>query len=155
MHLRKILFLTLTVAMLAAGIIALSPVKTADACLPCFCFNDPIQPVNCYGKFSVFAIPRTDYPGFDIQILTLDARGNGRQVIYVTAEQLAKLPKNPEQHTLIAKWKTIELYKLTYGDYQVNVGPDEFNAVHVLIFSSGDAHRIEESGFQAGPAPQN
>lgn len=149
MKLQRIIFLALIATFLAVGVVALSPVKTADACLPCFCFDDPIQPVNCYGKFSVFAIPRSDRPGFDIQILTLDRRGNGREVIYVTAEELAELPAHPEQHLLIAKWKDIELYKLTYGDYQVNVGPDEYNAVHVLIFHSIDAHRIEESGFQA------
>lgn len=148
MQLRKIIFLALVVSILALGIFALSPVKTANACLPCFCFNDPIQPINCYGKYSVFAIPRADYPGFDIQILTLDAKGNGRQVIYVTAEALDRLPEKPEAHLLIAKWRNIYLYKLSYGDYQVNVGPNDEGNIDVLIFSSGDAHRIQESGYR-------
>lgn len=151
---RKFLFFALIATILAGGIIALSPVEAANACLPCYCFDDPIQPINCYGKFSVFAIPRKDVPGYDIQILTLDKRGNGREVIYVTAEELAELPEHPEEHMLIAQWKDIALYKLTYGDYQVNVGPDEYNAVHVLIFRKGDAFRLVETGFQAGPRPE-
>lgn len=96
----------------------------------------------------MFAIPRADYPGFDIQILTLDAKGNGRQVIYVTAEALDRLPEKPEAHLLIAKWRNIYLYKLSYGDYQVNVGPNDEGNIDVLIFSSGDAHRIQESGYR-------
>jgi len=59
-------------------------------------------------------------------VFALDENSNGIRVISQSARRLALVPANPPQNVLLAKNDTyqIYLYKLTSGEYQVNVGPD-------------------------------
>ncbi|MCQ3930729.1 MAG: hypothetical protein DPW16_09725 [Chloroflexi bacterium] len=72
----------------------------------------------------------TNTPFIDIRDLT------GVPLLYVSAKKLLALPDFPAKNTLIAKTADgfISVYKLTTGEYQVNVGPLDDGKVHVIIF---------------------
>lgn len=153
MRFRNLIFTALVIALAAVGVFALSPVETANACLPCDC-PSPNPPVNCYGPYSLF-VHRYQNGGFDIEIMRNEQNGSrvdGRTVIYLTRRELAQLPAEPAQHTLVEQYFEIALYKLSYGDYQINVGPDEYGTVHVVIFDGENGLRLEETSFK--PLPQ-
>ena len=73
-----------------------------------------------------------------------------RKALYVTAATLAKLPDNPETNTLIKSYYEFSLYKLTTGEYQLNVGPDFEKKVHVIIWTGCPAQNPYESSFIQG-----
>ncbi len=71
-----------------------------------------------------------DNPFIDIRDLT------GAPLLYISADELAALPDFPIENTLIASTTDgfVTAYKLTTGEYQVNVGPLTDGKVHVVIF---------------------
>jgi hypothetical protein len=144
---RRILFAVLIVALTLAAIVIVSPANQADACLPCKC---PVEnpPINCYGPYTFF---RHWVPGnaFDIEILAHSPDGNRESVIYVTAAELAELPANPEQHMLVAESPNVYFFKLSYGDYQVNVRSVTEKKIYWAIISAADGHLIEEGDYEA------
>ncbi len=60
----------------------------------------------------------------------------GAPLLYISADELAALPDFPIENTLIASTADgfVTAYKLTTGEYQVNVGPLTDSKVHVIIF---------------------
>ncbi len=75
--------------------------------------------------------------GEGLSIYAINASGEGSLVIRLTPEELAEwAAMTVTQNTLIAQNAdgTIALYKLTTGEYQLNVGPDEEGKVQVTIF---------------------
>jgi hypothetical protein len=55
---------------------------------------------------------------------------------------------------LVDSYYEISLYKLTSGEYQVNVGPDSEGKVFVLNFTGCPAENVYENTFIAdAPAP--
>ena len=146
MKLSKILFLTLVVMIAVTGVVTLSPTDTAEACLPCNC---PVEnpPINCYGDFTLFLHRTEGVEGFDIEVLLHSPDGDRERVIYLTAQELAKLPDDPEEHILIAEAPTIQLFKMDWGEYQINGGPYNEDKVYVTIFSADHGSRIEEYDF--------
>jgi hypothetical protein len=145
MTLPKVLFPLFIVAMTLGAAIVFTPTGTAEACLPCKC---PVEnpPVNCYGPYSFFVhwVPGN---AFDIEIMAIDPNGNQERVIYLTAKELAALPAHPEQHMLIAEAPDLWLYKLSYGDYQVNAKSPTEKKVFFAIFSAADGNLIEEGDY--------
>jgi hypothetical protein len=62
----------------------------------------------------------------------------GFGIFHITAEELDEMyPGNPDVNTLIFQSDDGKLafYKLTSGEYQINVGPDNDGVVHVFIFT--------------------
>ncbi len=111
-------------AMLTMAFTITAPNGESYACLPCAC---PVAnpPINCYGPYSVYTVTRNDGT-CAIVVFALDENSNGIRVISQSARRLALVPAFPPQNVLLAKNDTykIYLYKLTSGEYQVNVGPD-------------------------------
>ncbi|MDZ4669662.1 MAG: hypothetical protein SH821_02230 [Phototrophicales bacterium] len=118
----------LVMAMVSLAFTVFTPNGESHACLPCACPVNP--PINCYGNYSVYTITRGDGT-CAIVVFALDASSNGIRVISQSARRLALVPANPPQNVLLAKNDTyqIYLYKLTSGEYQVNVGPDRESKV--------------------------
>jgi hypothetical protein len=73
-----------------------------------------------------------------IEIWAIDDNSQGTRVLFVSTEELASLPANPEQNTLIAATDDgqFALYKLTTGEYQINIGPDAEGKIRVMIFDA-------------------
>lgn len=149
MNFRSLIFKLCLVAIIAGAFIALQPVQTADACLPCTCpYANP--PVNCYGPYGFFIV-RHGENNFDIQIMNLVTVGDqvkGVEAIYLTDRQLDRFETDPEQHQLIAKKGFIEVYKTSWGDYQVNVGPTQEGVVYTLIIDEVTGDKVDEGGFR-------
>jgi hypothetical protein len=131
------------------------PASQAQACLPCKCPRD--KALNCYGFFHVNTI--VDKRGrCAIEVLGYDAEGKkGYLAIYANAAKLAKYADTPKKNTLIAQYYEYALYKLTSGEFQVNVGPTRENKVYVVIFRGCPATEVKETNYvaqvTAGPTP--
>lgn len=69
-----------------------------------------------------------------IDVWQLDEQGVGRPTLTISTETLLALPDFPTQNILIARDGLTSVYKLTTGEYQVNVGPLPDGKVHVIIF---------------------
>ncbi len=84
----------------------------------------------------------------DIEVVGINPKtGKPRKALYVKASTLAKLPDNPEENTLIDSYYEFALYKLTSGEYQLNVGPDFEAKVHVIIWTGCPAENPYENRF--------
>jgi hypothetical protein len=72
----------------------------------------------------------------------------GFAVVTLPAEELAALPETPEENTLIATgtettyWGEVNVYQLTTGELQVNVGPDAEGKVRVTIYDAIPPTRV-------------
>jgi hypothetical protein len=126
---------------------ALIPSDKTQACLPCTCKEN--SALNCYGGFHVNTIVNAKTGTCAIEVLGVDGRGRGYKAIYVTARELAKLPEFPEENTLIEQYYEYALYKLTSGEYQVNVGPMAENKVYVVTFTGCPATEVKETNYVA------
>ncbi|KAB2861286.1 MAG: hypothetical protein F9K46_08685 [Anaerolineae bacterium] len=69
-----------------------------------------------------------------IEIWALNEDRIWQPALYITKAKLTALPEFPSENVLIARADNISVYKLTTGEYQVNVGPLEDGKVHVVIF---------------------
>lgn len=85
-------------------------------------------------------------PDGSLQVYGVDAQSHGYPAIYVSPEEVAALPAAPEANLKIAESDDgkIALYKLTTGEYQLNVGPDFEGKVFVYIFA-GDPLALVKS----------
>lgn len=140
---RRLMLVPLAVVLLVVITAATVPTETAQACLPCNCPKNPS--LNCFGPYVVFT-PTTS-SGCSILVMAVDNNGKGRDVIRVGSKDLAALPAKPEKNTLIASKSIYALYKLTTGEYQVNVGPDAENKVHVARWAGCPAGNVTEETF--------
>lgn len=69
-----------------------------------------------------------------IDIWQLDGHNIGYRALYISSDELLALSDFPAENILIASDGFIGVYKLTTGEYQVNVGPLADGKVHVIIF---------------------
>lgn len=147
--LQVILPLITAVPLLVGAFFALAalflPTEKAQACLPCTCPQN--SAINCYGGFHVNTIVNPKTGSCAIEVLGVDGGGKGYKAIYVSARDLAKIPEFPEENTLIEQYYEYALYKLTSGEYQVNVGPLAEKKVYVVIFSGCPATDVRESTY--------
>lgn len=73
---------------------------------------------------------------------------SGIAVVSLTADDLAALPETPDENTLIAVgtettyWGDVNVYQLTTGEIQVNVGPDAEGKVRVTIYDAIPPTRV-------------
>lgn len=76
----------------------------------------------------------------------------GRLRLIVRPEEIANVPVSPARNTLIKKSKdgTIAFYRLTTGEFQINVGPDFEGKTYVFIFTQIAANTGYES-FDLNP----
>jgi hypothetical protein len=134
-------------ALVTTLVIALAalPQQVAQACLPCACPTN--TSINCYGDYALYTQVQKNGT-CDIEVLGINPKtGKPRAAIYVRASALAKLPEFPETNILIKNYFEFSLYKLTSGEYQLNVGPDFENKVHVIIWRGCPAENPYESSF--------
>jgi hypothetical protein len=144
---RKLLFLTLLLLMVFTGYQVSQPQETAHACLPCTC-PVPNPPVNCFGPYTVF-LHRHESGGFDLEILIHDGAGNRERVMYFTKAQLARIKPdpNPDTHILVRQAAGIYFFKLSWGDYQINVGPDAEKKIYWVIIDDENGSRVNEGDY--------
>lgn len=83
----------------------------------------------------------------------------GFAVVTLSAEELAALPETPEENTLIATgteatyWGEVNVYQLTTGEIQVNVGPDAEGKVRVTIYDAIPPTRVYGYEFNVLSTP--
>lgn len=132
------------VTMLTLALTAL-PQQVTYACLPCACPQN--TSINCYGDYALYT--HTNKNGTcDIEVLGINPKtGKPRPALYVRASALAKLAEFPAKNTLIKTYYEFSLFKLTTGEYQLNVGPDFENKVHVIIWTGCPAQNPYESSY--------
>lgn len=148
MLLRKLFSMSVVLVSTITLILNALPQQVTYACLPCSCPKN--TSINCYGDYALYT--KTQKNGTcDIEVLGINPKtGKPRKAIYVSAANLAKLPENPETNTLITSYYEFSLYKLTTGEYQLNVGPDFEKKVHVIIWTGCPAQNPYESSFIQG-----
>lgn len=148
MLLRKLISISL---MLISGLTLLLtaiPQEVAFACRPCVCPTN--TSVNCQGDYALYTKQQKNGT-CNIEVLGIDPKtAKPRKTLYVTAATLAKLPEKPETNTLISSYYEFSLYKLTTGEYQLNVGPDTEKKVKVIIWTGCPATKPYESEFVQG-----
>ncbi len=129
----------------ASAFIMLVMALPAQACLPCVCPTN--TSINCYGDYALYT--HVDKNGdCAIEVLGINPKtGKPRPALYLTPRQLAKVPATPEKNTLIKTYYEFSLFKLTSGEYQLNVGPDFENKVHVIIWTGCPAQNPYESSY--------
>lgn len=86
----------------------------------------------CYGAGAAPVAMYAVNGGLDIY--QINANDEGVLVIRITRAELDALPANPAQNLEIASVNGISFYKLTDGQYQVNVGPLADGKVHSCVF---------------------
>lgn len=121
----------------------LIPSGTVEACLPCDCPEN--SALNCYGGFHVNTIVNSRGQ-CAIEVLGFNGDG-GYDAIYASPRELARIDEFPEENVLIEQYYEFALYKLTSGEYQVNVGPDIEGKVYVVNFTGCPATEVRESNF--------
>lgn len=121
------------------------PRHSVLACLPCQCPTN--TSINCYGDYALYTkVDKNDQ--CTIEVLGIDPKtGKPRPALLVKPRDLAKIPDQPEQNTLIKTYYEFSLFKLTTGEYQLNVGPDFESKVHVIIWTGCPAQNPYESSF--------
>lgn len=88
---------------------------------------------------------------FDIYTVNPDSTGS--LAIHVEEAELDALPEFPATNILIAKNAdgTIAFYKLTSGQYQINIGPDPEGKVRVYIFNGFPVTNVFVTEFIVTP----
>jgi hypothetical protein len=148
MLLRKLVSVSVVLVSAITLILTALPQQVAYACLPCACHKN--TSVNCYGDYALYT-KKHKSGKCDIEVLGIDPKtAQPRAALLVKDSTLAKLPDKPETNTLIASYYEFALYKLTTGEYQLNVGPDFEKKVHVIIWTGCPATHPYESSFIQG-----
>lgn len=82
-----------------------------------------------------------------IDIWQLDENGVGQPLLLVSAAQLAALPSLPAENLLIVTSPDglVSVYKLTTGEYQVNIGPLGEGKMYTYIFDGIPPTQINAS----------
>ncbi len=125
------------------------PNTTAKACNPCDCPDD--RRINCQGIqfYGIYTYERGGVCYIDAY--RMQANGSpGRRAWRLTSTELARLPENPVQNTLIKSADAIFLYQLTTGELQVNAGPAEDGKIYVTIWRGCPAGERTEQSFVPG-----
>ena len=148
MLLRKLVSISFMLVSAITLLLTAVPQQVAFACRPCVCPTN--TSVNCQGDYALYTKKQKNGT-CDIEVLGIDPKtAKPRKALYVTAKTLAKLPANPEKNTLISSYYEFSLYKLTSGEYQLNVGPDAEKKVKVIIWTGCPAENPKESEFIQG-----
>lgn len=94
-----------------------------------------------------------DYVG--LSFWGINEQGDGYFAFYVSKEMLDALPENPEVNLEIARTDNgqIVFYKLTTGEYQVNIGPDSEGKVQVVIFDGIPPTNVYRRDFNVNDVP--
>lgn len=73
-----------------------------------------------------------------IDIWRLDANGVGQPLLYISREEIWALPPMPAENLLIATSPDaiVSVYKLTTGEFQVNIGPLDDGKLYTTIFDT-------------------
>jgi len=101
-------------------------------------------PVVSYASDGMqIALIEDEEGAFGFSLIGIDLDGeSGFPVVTMTAADLAALPEEVEENTLIAEgeqttfWGEVAVYQLTTGEIQVNVGPDAEGKVRVTIYDA-------------------
>jgi hypothetical protein len=148
MPVSKLIRLLVTLATATAGALLLAfsllPSNEVKACLPCDCDFNPT--LNCFGPYAAYTHSLPDNT-CRLEIAKVNELGYDKLAISLTSAELAKLPETPEENLLVDEYYEIALYKLTSGEYQINVGPDADGKVYVLNFNNCPAENVRESNF--------
>ena len=82
------------------------------------------------------AIIQTQADG-SLNIISLGANGLSTVVLDISAGTIADLPANPTSNTKIGATSDnyVQVYKLTTGEFQANIGPDAEGKIFVYVFS--------------------
>ncbi len=131
------------VFLLLVSVSAAVPSGVANACLPCDCEENTA--LNCYGGFHLNTIVNSRGQ-CAIEVLGFNGDG-GYLAIYASSRELARVPELPEENTLIEQYYEFSLYRLTTGEYQLNVGPDAEGKVYVVNWYGCPADNVRESTF--------
>jgi hypothetical protein len=127
------------------------PSSTAFACLPCNCTDH--RSVNCFGPYALYTPTEIDET-CSIDIWSVEADGQGKRALKFTSADLAKLPdpEEIENYVMVKSTKNafITLYKLSTGQYQINVGPDAEGKVYTIDFAGCPPSDVTESTFVVG-----
>lgn len=146
MMFRNLVSLAVALVTVLTVLLLALPSQQAQACLPCYCPEN--RSLNCFGDYAVYTnVDKND----NCKILILDINpDNGRPTLAldVSARRLARLPETPKENVLIDQYYEISLFKLTSGEYQVNVGPDAENKVKVLRFMGCPATDVFEEEYK-------
>lgn len=72
-----------------------------------------------------------------LNIISLGANGTSTIVLDIAATKLASLPDYPTTNTKIGGTSDnfVQVFKLTTGEYQANIGPDNEGKIFVYVFS--------------------
>ncbi len=133
-------------ALLMAFFLFAPPTQEANACLPCDCGHT--RSLNCVGPFLAYTQGTPN--ACSIYVFKMNPDGSLPLVFEIGPAQLNQLPANPAQNTLIATYYEFNLYKLQSGQYQLNVGPDMENKVHILQIDGCPASTIAEGTYVQG-----
>ena len=148
MLLRKLVSIGVVLGTAITFILTALPQEVAYACRPCVCPHN--TSVNCQGDYALYTKVQKNGT-CDIEVLGINPKtAKPRKALYVTAATLAKLPEKPETNTLISTYYEFSLYKLTTGEYQLNVGPDSEKKVKVIIWKGCPATDPYEGEFVQG-----
>lgn len=87
-----------------------------------------------------------------IDVWQVDQHGVGQPLLYVSNETLLALPDFPAENLLIATSADglVNVYKLTTGEYQVNIGPLDEGKVYTYIFDGIPPTHVSTSTWIAG-----
>jgi hypothetical protein len=91
-----------------------------------------------------FATPIVVYSTSDGQGLIIRDDNVRRDLLVVTAEEIAAVPAAPETNTVIASANGVELWRLTSGEFQVMALMDN-GKIYVMIFSVIDSNSAYQS----------
>ncbi len=135
-------------------------VYTGNLDSPCFPASTGAGPGINDGRINFGdAAPVTVYPlngsfanGFEVWRII---GATGYRYITVSNAQLASIPARPATNTLLGSSGDVAVYRLTGGDYQINVGPDASGRVLVFIFDGLPPSTIRRADFvgTVGGAP--
>lgn len=94
--------------------------------------TDPALPITIHAPTIEEVAAGEQY----MDIWQLDENGIGQPALYVSAEEINDLPDHPSENTLIDSTSDgfIRVYKLTTGEFQINIGPLPDGKIHVIIF---------------------
>lgn len=74
----------------------------------------------------------------------------GFPAIFIPYDQLPPVPPAEAGHTLIASYGNIRFYRLTTGEYQINVGPDAEGKEYVAVWDGCPQTVVTSYIFQGG-----
>lgn len=88
-----------------------------------------------------------------IDLWHLDENGVGQPLLYISKDQLLALPDHPTENLLFASTpdSLVNVYKLTTGEYQLNIGPLAEGKVYTTIFDAIPPTQITNSTWIALP----